>query len=270
MDEMHVTEEEVCPSHIRTFAGIVKGQFNFKTGENGMTESTVRSHLAAVSSYYKWRKLRNPALLNPVKSFKYYRTERTRKVVPIDSAAATAMYERAESATDKAVIKTLCGSGTRLGEFIQMDKTSITLDVAWEGSQQKLCGIVEVIGKGRKVRTVLISHSASIALVNYLEVRGDDHNPALVLSSRGKRISRRTVQRIVHRAAVKAGIGHAHPHQLRHFFGTQAVTRGVPDEEVQKLMGHVDLQTTYRYVRLTEEYILEQYRSVTDEWPMAS
>ena len=81
----------------------------------------------------------------------------------------------------------------------------------------------------------------------------DEHSP----------IDRRTVHRIVATTARKAGIGHVHPHQLRHTLATQAINRGMRLEAIAALLGHRSMEMTLTYARIADRVVADEYEAVT-------
>ncbi len=77
-------------------------------------------------------------------------------------------------------------------------------------------------------------------------------------------INRRTVHRIVATTARKAGIGHVHPHQLRHTLATQAINRGMSLEAIAALLGHRSMRMTLTYARISDRTVAEEYFKVTE------
>lgn len=142
-----------------------------------------------MSSYYRWLRCRNKALRNPVASFKYRRTEAPKELPLITEDGVAAMAEASDSEVGNLVIELLRSSGLRLAEMVSLNKRDVTIDMGPKGSGKKPCGIAKVKGKGGKIRLVLIGARAATALINYLQRRGKDSNPALILSSRMSRIS---------------------------------------------------------------------------------
>ena len=76
-------------------------------------------------------------------------------------------------------------------------------------------------------------------------------------------IDRRTVHRIVATTAAKAGIGHVHPHQLRHTLATQAINRGMRLEAIAALLGHRSMEMTLTYARIADRVVADEYEAVT-------
>ncbi len=76
---------------------------------------------------------------------------------------------------------------------------------------------------------------------------------------------RHRVSRMVRRVAKTAGVGHVHPHQLRHTLATQAINRGMRLEAVAALLGHKTLEMTMTYARIADRTVADEYFAVTDQ-----
>jgi len=157
---------------------------------------------------------------------------------------------------DKAVLETLFSTGLRVSELCSLDRFA---DMSR--------GEISVRGKGGKVRVVFISDRAQSAIKKYLKKRSDADDALFVsLDKNGKvlgRITQRAVQRLVDRAARKAGIAKqkVHPHVLRHAFATDLLINGADLRAVQELLGHADVSTTQVYTHLTNKTLREVHRA---------
>ena len=78
-------------------------------------------------------------------------------------------------------------------------------------------------------------------------------------------VGRHRVSRMVRRVAKAAGVGHVHPHQLRHTLATQAINRGMRLEAVAALLGHKTLEMTMTYARIADRTVADEYFAVTDQ-----
>jgi len=119
-------------------------------------------------------------------------------------------------------------------------------------------GLVRVIGKGRKERTVPIGRKAIEAITVYLKARPA---PAVGLfcNKRGKRLTARSVSRIVKRYLVQNGQPGSSPHTLRHTYATHLLEGGADLRVVQELLGHSSLSTTQRYTHLQMDHLTRVY-----------
>jgi integrase len=91
----------------------------------------------------------------------------------------------------------------------------------------------------------------------------DDGGTGLLLTRNGRPVDRHSVTRMLNRAARRAGLGHLHPHQLRHTLATQAVNRGMRLEAIAALLGHRTLRMTIRYARIANRTVADEYHSVS-------
>ena len=159
---------------------------------------------------------------------------------------------------DKAILEFLYASGVRVSELVGLNLSSLDLDL----------GITRVLGKGRKERIVLLGSKAIAALRSWLEIReslqepevAEDDQEAVFLNSRGKRLSARSVARVVDKYIVRCALlRKISPHSLRHTFATHLLDAGADLRGIQELLGHVSLSTTQKYTHLSLDHLMEVY-----------
>ncbi|MCH7523324.1 MAG: tyrosine recombinase [Chloroflexi bacterium] len=165
----------------------------------------------------------------------------------------TALIEAADSDVpqglrDRAILELMYASGLRLAEVVGLDVAGVDL-------REQLA---RVRGKGNKERIVLIGRPATQALQRYLRegrpklARAGE--TALFINRDGKRLSGRSVQKIVRKHALMAGLDQrVFPHLLRHSFATHMLDGGAELRVVQELLGHASANTTQIYTHVTEE-----------------
>ena len=92
-----------------------------------------------------------------------------------------------------------------------------------------------------------------------------EHPPAggLLMHINGHPLDRHHVSRIVRRVARQAGLGHVHPHQLRHTLATQAINRGMRLESIATMLGHRSLRMTLTYARIANKTVADEYASAS-------
>jgi integrase/recombinase XerC len=159
---------------------------------------------------------------------------------------------------DRAILEMLYSSGLRVSELTGLNLADI--DRAQE--------ILHIRGKGRKERIVPFGSKALHALDAYLPVRAmimqktrvrSDYE-AVFLSSFGRRIATRSVQRIVGKYVREAGLNwNLHPHSFRHAFATHLLADGADLRSIQELLGHSSLSTTQKYTHATIRQLMEVY-----------
>ena len=159
---------------------------------------------------------------------------------------------------DSAMLELFYSSGLRLSELAGLNVTDFDFRQA----------LVKLRGKGKKERIVPVGNQALQAIEEYLkkttEVRKkcDENlfkNP-LFLNTRGKRITARSIARIVDAMTVKSGIGRKiSPHALRHTFATHLLNAGADLRSIQELLGHESLSTTQKYTAVNINRMMEVY-----------
>lgn len=161
---------------------------------------------------------------------------------------------------DRAILEMLYATGLRVGELTGLDLGDVDL----------ADGLVRVLGKGRKERIVPFGAKAREALVRYLHVRGDllaaGRYPAainaLLLNSRGGRLSARSVENIVDRYVLSISQRtRVHPHTLRHTFATHMLDAGADLRSIQELLGHGSLSTTQKYTHVSTAQLIRIHRA---------
>jgi len=155
---------------------------------------------------------------------------------------------------DKAILELLYATGMRVSELVNLDLEDVNI----------LQGTILVYGKGRKERVAFIGKKAKEALIDYLKQRKnlvkDKKERALFLNTFGKRLSVRSVEKMIKRYAQMAGIyKNVYPHMIRHSFATHLLNQGVDLRYVQELLGHKTLVATQRYTHTSVEKLMEIY-----------
>lgn len=158
---------------------------------------------------------------------------------------------------DRAVIELLFSSGLRVSELVNLNRDHINT------KRHEFT----VRGKGQKDRPVFISETASLHIKNYLEARKDNLPPLFLNYSRNntsnnsgdyKRLTARSIQRIINKYAKLAGITkHVSPHTMRHSFATDLLMNGADIRSVQIMLGHSSISTTQVYTHVTDEHLRE-------------
>ncbi len=158
---------------------------------------------------------------------------------------------------DKSILELFYSSGLRVSELIELKISDLFLDDE----------VIRVLGKGSKQRIVPIGSSAVNWLKEYmvksrphLEQRIKSKN-YIYLNSRGTKLSRMGVWKIVERYANQAGINkEVHPHTFRHSFATHLLEGGADLRAVQEMLGHSDISTTQIYTHIDREYVKQVHR----------
>ncbi len=120
------------------------------------------------------------------------------------------------------------------------------------------------IGKLHNDRYVPLLPMLVDLIVEYKAVRGRSRSGHLLERDDGRPFDRRTVHRYVASVAKRAGVGHVHPHQLRHTLATQSINRGMSLEAIAALLGHRSMDMTLIYARISDDTVADAYFKVTE------
>lgn len=161
------------------------------------------------------------------------------------------MRDNCDSLRDLAIIDMLASTGMRVGELVHLNIE----DVDFENRE------CVVLGKGSKERPVYFDARTKIHLRNYLESRNDD-NPALFVSMLKpyNRLNISGVEIRLRELGRKLDITKVHPHKFRRTLATRAIDKGMPIEQVQKLLGHSKIDTTMQYAMVDQENVKLSHR----------
>lgn len=220
-----------------------------------VTKCSIGRKLAAIRSFFRFLVRRGILETNPAELVATPRKEQT---LPfhLDIDQVTTLMEAPQedlrhSVRDRAILELFYSSGLRVSELTGLDYANMDL----------ANGMVRVSGKGGKERIVPVGSRALLALSRYLDLRGDCA-PAtpLFLNSRGSRINRRSVTRIIDTHVLNiAAFKHISPHTLRHTFATHMLEGGADLRAIQELLGHASLSTTQKYTHVGLDRLMEVY-----------
>jgi integrase/recombinase XerC len=225
-------------------------------------KSTIGRKVAALRTFFRYLLREGRVGINPAE---LVQTPRTEKYIPtflsVDDMNSLLTLPAAwdlKSLRDQAILELFYSSGIRLSELTGLNLADVD-DV------QEL---IKVHGKGRKVRIVPVGTQALAALRVYLEKSraflkpGTNHSSErpVFLGNGGKRLSQRTVQRIVDKAVARSGMNRKiSPHALRHSFATHLMDSGADLRSIQEMLGHESLSTTQKYTSVSVSRLMEIY-----------
>ncbi len=154
---------------------------------------------------------------------------------------------------DRAILEVLYSTGIRVSELVGIDTDEVDL----------IAGAVKVRGKGKKERITLLGKEAQRAIRSYIDERKSQRSAAqqaLFLNKNGKRLTDRSVRRIIDKYIRQCSIEQKiSPHSIRHSFATHMLNNGADLRSVQELLGHKNLSTTQIYTHLGTQRIKEIY-----------
>ena len=202
------------------------------------------------SSFFSWLEDEDYITKSPVRRIRKVRTETLVKEVLTDENIET-LRDSCLEIRDLAMIDLLASTGIRVGELVNINREDIDF-------HERQC---VVFGKGNKEREVYFNARTKIHLQNYLNSRTDS-NPALFVSL-AKPHSRLTISGVEVRLRLlgrKVNIAKVHPHKFRRTLATLAIDKGMPIEQVQKLLGHVKIDTTLHYAMVNQTNVKLAHR----------
>ena len=198
-----------------------------------------------LSSFFTWLEEESYILKNPVRRIHKIKVDKTVKETYSDEAMER-MRDECHCLRDLAIIDLLASSGMRVGELVRLNREDIDFD-------NREC---IVFGKGSKERPVYFDARTKIHLKNYLDSRIDD-NPALFVSllKPYNRLQISGVEIRLRSLGRELGIPKVHPHKFRRTLATRAIDKGMPIEQVQRLLGHTQIDTTMQYAMINQKNV---------------
>ena len=213
---------------------------------------SIQRNLSAIRSFYRYLLDQNKVKNSPAEGIIAPKSDRKLpKVLDADQSIQLVEIVQQDklAVRDKAMLELIYSSGLRLSELISLNINDIDFNDR----------ILTVIGKGKKTRSVPVGRHAVDAIKAWLEKRQTMTRPseqALFISSRGKRISPRSVQERLKQWAIRQGLpNHVHPHMLRHSFASHMLESSGDLRAVQELLGHADISTTQVYTHLDFQHL---------------
>lgn len=222
-------------------------------------KSSIARKLSTIRSFFRYLNREGILANNPARLVATPRREKRLPVVLTADEALRLMNspdskkpeDHAMMLRDRAVLETLYSTGIRASELIGMNREDVDRDDS----------LIRIRGKGRKERIVPIGSKALDAIDAYLACQtGSAGIAAVFLGPSGKRLTARTVQRILENHRKQLGLlQKASPHTLRHSFATHLLESGADLRAIQELLGHASLSTTQRYTHVNLDSLMEVY-----------
>ena len=227
--------------------------------KSGARRATVQRRLAAVKAFFRYREATTGAA-SPARPLRSPKLERKlpsimeggdiRRLIEFD-----AEDKRPQALRDRAIIETLYSTGLRVSELVGLD---------WRDIDEELAMITVRSGKGNKDSVVPIGEPAHDELKAWrtaMPIAWESDGP-VIINLRGTRLTTRSVEMIVARRLIAAGIvGGITPHGLRHCFATHLLDNGADLRSIQEMLGHASLATTQRYTHVSMNHLKEVYRN---------
>ena len=260
------TADDITADDIRYYLAV-------RQRRDGISKTTADNELRYLRTFFQYLVAEELVTKNPTAKVDRVKCERRKKEAFTDIEIEKIRLE-ANGERERAIIETLLSTGCRVSELVEIEKTDM------DGNK------VLVHGKGAKDRIVYLNAKAMVAIEMYLSQRSD-RNPYLfpggsfeeaAKKRRGnptdmvnwwkdpeavhpdKHLDAGTIEAMMRKIARKAGVERANPHKFRRTCATMALRRGMPIEQVSKMLGHEEISTTQIYLDLTEEELEQAHR----------
>lgn len=249
--------EDVTPQRLRDFRLNLARRRDRTTGRS-LGPATRNLYLIALRNFLRFCRTRDIDVTEPGDLLELAKTRelevRHLEHEEVSRIVAAIRLDAPTGLRDRAIVEMLFGTGCRVSELVSLTRRQV--DLARREA--------EVIGKGGRSRLVFLTQDAAAWLERYLDTR-TDAEPFLFLSTRkgggstAQRLEVRQVQRIVDTAARRAGIpSRISPHWFRHGRLT-IIARHMGVEAAQRIAGHASLETTARYLHVTDQRLRQGY-----------
>ena len=228
----------------------VRGYLVQYQSERQCSKVTIDNMRRILSSFFAWLEDEDYIVKSPVRRIHKVKTDSLIRETLSDEQLEE-MRDKCDNLRDLAMVDLLASTGIRVGELVRLSRADLNL-------RERQC---VVFGKGNKERIVYFNARAKIHLEAYLHERTDD-NPALFVSLHApyRRLQISGVERRLKALGRSANIERVHPHKFRRTLATMAIDKGMPIEQVQKLLGHVRIDTTLHYAMVSQQNVKMSHR----------
>lgn len=233
----------ITTDEIRAY--LVDYQQNGRCGK--VTVDNIRRN---ISSFFSWLVEEDYILKSPMRRIHKIKTKTVVKEV-ISDESMERMRDACTEKRDLAIIDLLYSTGIRVGELVHLNIADVNLE-------QREC---IVFGKGDKERRVYFDAKAKVHLKEYLASRSDG-NPALfvTLDAPYTRLKISGVEIRLRQLGRRLSLERIHPHKFRRTMATRAIDKGMPIEQVQKILGHSQIDTTMQYAIVNQNNVKTSHR----------
>lgn len=213
--------------------------------KNNCTNATIDNVRRNISSFFSWLEEEDYILKSPMKRIHKIKTKTVVKNI-ISDEGIEKLRDNCKEKRDLAIIDLLYSTGIRVGELVNLNIDDIDLD-------GREC---IVYGKGDKERRVYFDAKAKVHLKEYIDTRYDDNEALFVtLHTPYNRLKISGVEIRLRNLGRKLDLDKIHPHKFRRTMATRAIDKGMPIEQVQKILGHSQIDTTMQYAMVNQNNV---------------
>ena len=213
--------------------------------QNGSSKVTIDNIRRILSSFFAWLEDEDYIIKSPVRRIHKVKTVSNIKETYTDEELEL-MRDNCEELRDLAIVDMLASTGMRVGEMVLLNRDDLNFN-------EREC---IVLGKGSKERIVYFDARTKLHLQEYLISREDD-NPALFVTLKAphKRIQIGGIESRLRELGKSLKISRVHPHKFRRTLATMAIDKGMPIEQLQRLLGHQRIDTTLQYAMVKQSNV---------------
>ncbi len=212
---------------------------------NDCSNVTIDNVRRNISSFFSWLEEEDYILKSPMRRIHKIKTKTVVKST-ISDEGIELLRDNCKEKRDLAIIDLLYSTGIRVGELVNLNIEDIDL----EGRE------CVVYGKGDKERRVYFDAKAKVHLKEYIETRRDDNEALFVtLDAPHDRLKISGVEIRLRKLGRELNLERIHPHKFRRSMATRAIDKGMPIEQVQKILGHSQIDTTMQYAMVNQNNV---------------
>jgi len=213
--------------------------------QNGSSKVTIDNIRRILSSFFAWLEDEDYIIKSPVRRIHKVKTVSNIKETYTDEELEL-MRDNCEELRDLAIVDMLASTGMRVGEMVLLNRDDLNFN-------EREC---IVLGKGSKERIVYFDARTKLHLQEYLKSRVDE-NPALFVTLKApyKRIQIGGIEHRLRELGKSLKISRVHPHKFRRTLATMAIDKGMPIEQLQRLLGHQRIDTTLQYAMVKQSNV---------------
>lgn len=218
--------------------------------KNNASKQTIDNIRRILSSFFTWLEDEDYILKSPVRRIHKIKTMKQVKETYSDEALER-LRDNCKTIRDLALIDMLASTGMRVGELVKLNRVDVDF-------VNREC---VVLGKGSKERVVYFDARTKLHLQNYLNSRTDDNEALFVsLLEPHNRLEIAGVEIMLRKLGRNLDINKVHPHKFRRTLATRAIDKGMPIEQVQKLLGHQKIDTTMEYAIVDQQNVKNSHK----------
>lgn len=213
--------------------------------QNGSSKVTIDNIRRILSSFFSWLEDEDYIIKSPVRRIHKVKTVSNIKETYTDEELEL-MRDNCEELRDLAIVDMLASTGMRIGEMVLLNRDDLNFN-------EREC---IVLGKGSKERIVYFDARTKLHLQEYLKSRLDN-DPALFVTLKApyKRVQIGGIENRLRELGKNLKIGRVHPHKFRRTLATMAIDKGMPIEQLQRLLGHQRIDTTLQYAMVKQSNV---------------